>query len=61
MVLNVKEARLGNQLMRGRPLSDAEEKARTLVAKMEKRLGKLVRRDAKASPRGKKRQRRSMA
>jgi hypothetical protein len=36
--------------MRGHPLSEAEEKARILVAKMEKRLGKLVHRDAAPPP-----------
>ncbi len=48
--LNVGQSRLGNQLERGRPLSEAEEKARTLVAKMEKRLRKLVYRNAKGGP-----------
>ena len=48
--LNVTLSRMGNQPERGHPLSEAEEKARILVAKMEKRLRKLVHRDAKAKP-----------
>jgi hypothetical protein len=45
--LPVSQSRLGNLLMRGHPLSEAEEKARLLVAKMEKRLGGLVHRNTK--------------
>jgi hypothetical protein len=48
--MDVGQSRLGNQLMRRHPLSEAEEQARILVAKMEKRLGKLVHRNATPDP-----------
>ncbi len=44
------QSRLGNQSAYRRPLSEAEEKARTLVAKMENRLRKMVRRNARKGP-----------
>jgi hypothetical protein len=48
--MDVGHSRLGNRLMRGHPLSEAEEKARLLVAKMEKRIGRLVHRNPKTDP-----------
>lgn len=48
--LNVPPSRMGNQLERRHPLSEAEKKARILVAQMENRIRKLVHRKTKSEP-----------